>query len=118
MLGQKQAEEAIISTFNETEDGGDRKAEEGPEEQPIISVKNMLWHGGSAWDAWFSCASNQKIQTGALSPSLSTTRSSVIVSSPGVVDQPNHTPSPSLALPLTARRRHSRSSVVINGMYP
>ncbi|KAL8547259.1 hypothetical protein ACS0TY_006834 [Phlomoides rotata] len=62
MLGQKQAEEAIISTFNETEDGGGGKAEEGPEEQPIISVKNMLWHGGSAWDAWFSCASNQVAQ--------------------------------------------------------
>ncbi|KAG6530993.1 hypothetical protein ZIOFF_004763 [Zingiber officinale] len=25
-------------------------------------MKDMLWHGGSAWDAWFSCASNQVAQ--------------------------------------------------------
>ena len=24
-----------------------------------FTVKDMLWHGGSVWDAWFSCASNQ-----------------------------------------------------------
>lgn len=22
-------------------------------------LSNFLWHGGSVWDAWFSCASNQ-----------------------------------------------------------
>ncbi|CAD5184405.1 unnamed protein product [Musa acuminata subsp. malaccensis] len=25
-------------------------------------MKSLLWHGGSAWDAWFSCASNQVVQ--------------------------------------------------------
>lgn len=23
------------------------------------SMKSFLWHGGSVYDAWFSCASNQ-----------------------------------------------------------
>ena len=65
MLGQKQAEEAIVpTTANEEEHGGGK--EEGEEadggEQPqnsVFQMKNLLWHGGSAWDAWFSCASNQ-----------------------------------------------------------
>lgn len=53
MLPQKQAEEAIVPNLNETEH------EEEKESQAIFSVKNIFWHGGSAWDAWFSCASNQ-----------------------------------------------------------
>lgn len=57
MLPQKQVEEAIVSTFNETEHEG--KEEEKEEEESIFSVKSFLWHGGSSWDAWFSCASNQ-----------------------------------------------------------
>ena len=60
MLPQKQAEEAIVPNFNETEHEG--KEEERDEEHSMLSVKNLLWHGGSAWDAWFSCASNQVIQ--------------------------------------------------------
>lgn len=60
MLPQKQAEEAIVPNFNETEHEG--KEEERDEEHSMLSVKNILWHGGSAWDAWFSCASNQVIQ--------------------------------------------------------
>ncbi|GER55813.1 auxin transporter-like protein [Striga asiatica] len=63
MLTEKQAEEAIVSSFNDADGGA--KAEEAAseaEEQGIFSVKNMLWHGGSAWDAWFSCASNQVAQ--------------------------------------------------------
>ncbi|CAA0830558.1 Auxin transporter protein 1 [Striga hermonthica] len=57
MLPEKQAEEAIV-------DAGATAAaeEEEEEEQGIFSVKSMLWHGGSAWDAWFSCASNQVAQ--------------------------------------------------------
>ncbi|CAA0832852.1 Auxin transporter protein 1 [Striga hermonthica] len=61
MLAQKQAEEAIVSTFDSAENGGKETAGNA-EEPPILSVKNMLWHGGSAWDAWFSCASNQVAQ--------------------------------------------------------
>ncbi|KAK4396135.1 Auxin transporter-like protein 2 [Sesamum angolense] len=62
MLAQKQAEEAIVSNFNETEHDGGGKEEEKVEEHSMFSVKSMLWHGGSAWDAWFSCASNQVAQ--------------------------------------------------------
>lgn len=67
MLPQKQAEEAIVPNFNETEHEG--KEEERDEEHSMLSVKNLLWHGGSAWDAWFSCASNQVIQ---LNPQIKT----------------------------------------------
>lgn len=74
MMAQKQAEEAtIVATFNEAEqdgdgdgngNGNDHGKEEGEraaaeEPQPFLSVKSLLWHGGSVWDAWFSCASNQ-----------------------------------------------------------
>ena len=56
MLPQKQAEEAIVSNLNETEHEG---KEESNDSQAMFGVKNLLWHGGSSWDAWFSCASNQ-----------------------------------------------------------
>lgn len=57
MLPQKQAEEAIVPNFSETERDG--KEEEKVDEHSMLSVKSLLWHGGSVWDAWFSCASNQ-----------------------------------------------------------
>lgn len=59
MLGQKQAEEAIVSNFTETETEGRGDEHREPEDQSLFSVKSFLWHGGSVWDAWFSCASNQ-----------------------------------------------------------
>lgn len=64
MLPQKQAEEAIVSNFSEV-DGHEAKEEGSKEEekQALFSVKNLLWHGGSVWDAWFSCASNQVIKS-------------------------------------------------------
>ena len=58
MLGQKQAEEAIVPNLSETENDG-KEEEKQQEDESIFSVKSFLWHGGSAWDAWFSCASNQ-----------------------------------------------------------
>ncbi|XP_023517378.1 auxin transporter-like protein 4 isoform X1 [Cucurbita pepo subsp. pepo] len=61
MLGQRQAEEAIVPTAaNEAENSGGK--EEGEEENSVFQMKDLLWHGGSAWDAWFSCASNQVAQ--------------------------------------------------------
>ncbi|RDY08712.1 Auxin transporter-like protein 2, partial [Mucuna pruriens] len=64
MLPQKQAEEAIVSSMNETESevGGVREEEKELQDQPMFSIKSFLWHGGSVWDAWFSCASNQVAQ--------------------------------------------------------
>ncbi|KAE8717391.1 Auxin transporter-like protein 1 [Hibiscus syriacus] len=59
MLTQKQTEEAIVSneTGHET-----REEHEDESQQSMFSIKSILWHGGSAWDAWFSCASNQVAQ--------------------------------------------------------
>ncbi|KAJ1437388.1 Amino acid transporter, transmembrane domain [Sesbania bispinosa] len=62
MLPQKQAEEAIVTSLNETEQEGGGREEEKEQTQSGFSVKNLLWHGGSVWDAWFSCASNQVAQ--------------------------------------------------------
>ncbi|KAH7844288.1 hypothetical protein Vadar_026510 [Vaccinium darrowii] len=63
MLAQKQAEEAIVPTFNESEHGGKEEEKQVAEEDhSMFNVKSFLWHGGSAWDAWFSCASNQVAQ--------------------------------------------------------
>ncbi|XP_009407552.2 auxin transporter-like protein 2 [Musa acuminata AAA Group] len=69
MLPQKQAEEAAIVTSgvaalnNEMEQGGGGDGKGGDEEAAHgLSMTSLLWHGGSAWDAWFSCASNQVAQ--------------------------------------------------------
>jgi len=59
MLPQKQGEEAIVSSFNETDQQEGVVGREEEVEDHSFSVKNFLWHGGSVWDAWFSCASNQ-----------------------------------------------------------
>ncbi|RVW30696.1 Auxin transporter-like protein 2 [Vitis vinifera] len=59
MLPQRQAEEVMVSSLNETE-GDEREEDKGDESQ--LSLKTLLWHGGSVYDAWFSCASNQVAQ--------------------------------------------------------
>ncbi|KAJ9683780.1 hypothetical protein PVL29_016327 [Vitis rotundifolia] len=59
MLPQRQAEEVMVSGLNETE-GDEREEDKGDESQ--LSFKTLLWHGGSVYDAWFSCASNQVAQ--------------------------------------------------------
>ncbi|MQL99308.1 hypothetical protein Taro_032030 [Colocasia esculenta] len=71
MLPQKQGEEAIVPSYNETDqlEGNGKDDERGlsleqqqAKDQPIFSMKSLLWHGGSVYDAWFSCASNQVAQ--------------------------------------------------------
>ncbi|KAI9083765.1 hypothetical protein K1719_034233 [Acacia pycnantha] len=66
MLPQKQVEEAIVTNFTETENegGGIIVGEDDNKEQDnsMFALKSLLWHGGSIWDAWFSCASNQVAQ--------------------------------------------------------
>lgn len=59
MYAEKQAEEAIVSNFNGTDRDGEEVEKLGEEDHSVFSVKSLLWHGGSVWDAWFSCASNQ-----------------------------------------------------------
>lgn len=69
MPPQEQAEEAIVATTSEMEIDGSNKGEErgGDEEaHGSFSMKSILWHGGSVWDAWFSCASNQVITSNPL----------------------------------------------------
>ena len=66
MSGEKQAEESIVSSnYNESERGNNNKEGDATgsaeEDHSVFSMKNALWHGGSAWDAWFSCSSNQVI---------------------------------------------------------
>ncbi|MFQ6647173.1 hypothetical protein Gotur_018952 [Gossypium turneri] len=58
MSSEKQAEEAIVSSLNETME----HEEEDQGDNSVFSVKSLLWHGGSVYDAWFSCASNQVAQ--------------------------------------------------------
>ncbi|GMN41331.1 hypothetical protein TIFTF001_010552 [Ficus carica] len=64
MLAQKQAEEAIVSSLNQTEPSEEERGEEegGGKDESLLSLKSLLWHGGSVYDAWFSCASNQVAQ--------------------------------------------------------
>ena len=50
-------EEAIVTTENES--GSTSTREEEEQDHSPFNFKNLLWHGGSVWDAWFSCASNQ-----------------------------------------------------------
>ncbi|KAG2684923.1 hypothetical protein I3760_10G098700 [Carya illinoinensis] len=59
MLPQKQAEEAMVSSFNLTE-RDDREEEKADESG--LGLKSFLWHGGSVYDSLFSCASNQVAQ--------------------------------------------------------
>ncbi|XP_058729083.1 auxin transporter-like protein 4 [Vicia villosa] len=56
MLSQNQADEALVTHLNETEQ------EDREQDQSMSNFKSFLWHGGSVWDAWFSCASNQVAQ--------------------------------------------------------
>ncbi|KAE9451479.1 hypothetical protein C3L33_16618, partial [Rhododendron williamsianum] len=61
MVPQKQGESAIVSLgANETEP--DEQRGEERVDQSMSSFKSFLWHGGSVYDAWFSCASNQVAQ--------------------------------------------------------
>lgn len=49
---QGEGEDAIVAMEQEEREGVD---------QSMSGFKNFLWHGGSVYDAWFSCASNQVI---------------------------------------------------------
>ncbi|KAF9676914.1 hypothetical protein SADUNF_Sadunf08G0052900 [Salix dunnii] len=58
MSNQKQAEEAMVSI----NDAGLEEKEEVSNDESGFSLKSVLWHGGSVYDAWFSCSSNQVAQ--------------------------------------------------------
>ncbi|XP_027349816.1 auxin transporter-like protein 4 [Abrus precatorius] len=58
MASEKHAKEAIVTNI----DDEICKEEEKLQNKSMFSVKSLLWHGGSVWDAWFSSASNQVAQ--------------------------------------------------------
>lgn len=59
MVPSKQVEEGSFSqSMNEP---NERDGEENENQSPL-SFKSLLWHGGSVYDAWFSCASNQVLK--------------------------------------------------------
>ncbi|KAF1877200.1 hypothetical protein Lal_00015862 [Lupinus albus] len=63
MLSQNQGEEAIVQTLSGTENESvTTKEEEKEQDHSISNLKSFFWNGGSVWDAWFSCASNQVAQ--------------------------------------------------------
>ncbi|KAH7860131.1 hypothetical protein Vadar_009750 [Vaccinium darrowii] len=57
MLPKIQAESAIVSR-GMTETEPDEQREEERVDKSMSTFKILLWHGGSVYDAWFSCASN------------------------------------------------------------
>lgn len=52
MASDKVVETVIVGNYEEMEN-------EGKPQDIKSKLSNFLWHGGSAYDAWFSCASNQ-----------------------------------------------------------
>ncbi|KAK3421065.1 hypothetical protein EUGRSUZ_G01769 [Eucalyptus grandis] len=56
MASDKVVETVIVGNYVEME------TEEGKPQSIKNKMSNFFWHGGSAYDAWFSCASNQVAQ--------------------------------------------------------
>ena len=52
MATDKVVETVIVGNYVEMETEGKPKSMKS-------KITNLFWHGGSAYDAWFSCASNQ-----------------------------------------------------------
>lgn len=61
MVPGEQAEDAIVADVANGKDGEVRAmgVDAGQQRDGKLTMKSLLWHGGSVWDAWFSCASNQ-----------------------------------------------------------
>jgi hypothetical protein len=64
--GGEQPEDAIVADAGNGKGGEALRAmgvagddAEQQQRDGGFSMKSLLWHGGSVWDAWFSCASNQ-----------------------------------------------------------
>ncbi|XP_038884396.1 auxin transporter-like protein 1 isoform X2 [Benincasa hispida] len=62
MATSKQVEGSSFSGMNQTVNESIERDEEEKGNQSPLSFKSLLWHGGSVYDAWFSCASNQVAQ--------------------------------------------------------
>ncbi|KAM7270012.1 hypothetical protein ACFE04_029226 [Oxalis oulophora] len=55
-MSQRQSEEAMAISSIDIDRNVEKDEEKG------FSLKTFLWHGGSVYDAWFTCASNQVAQ--------------------------------------------------------
>ncbi|KAL5063423.1 hypothetical protein RYX36_025160 [Vicia faba] len=55
MAADKVVETVIVGNYEEMEN-------EGKPQDIKSKLSNFLWHGGYAYDSWFSCASNQVAQ--------------------------------------------------------
>ena len=68
MPGPKQISEEAMVVSRINQGGEELEVEETRENcqrdstKNGVSIKSFLWHGGSVYDAWFSCASNQVAQ--------------------------------------------------------
>ncbi|CAH8392639.1 unnamed protein product, partial [Eruca vesicaria subsp. sativa] len=64
--GVSHGEEAIVPSINDNEgeqiSGNHTGKTDEYDPSTGSALSNFLWHGGSVWDAWFSCASNQVAQ--------------------------------------------------------
>lgn len=54
-MASEKVETVIAGSYVEME----REGEEIDSKTTKSKLSTFLWHGGSAYDAWFSCASNQ-----------------------------------------------------------
>lgn len=62
-MGADKQLDGAMSGVNYTEMEVDRKEQDGLNDTFLKGqVKRLFWHGGSVYDAWFSCASNQVAQ--------------------------------------------------------
>ena len=52
MASEKVVETVLVGNYVEMET-------EGRPKDVKTRISNLFWHGGSVYDAWFSCASNQ-----------------------------------------------------------
>ena len=67
MVSGDQAEDSIVTMADGGHGGGKEGARvmDGGEQSAHghddgrFTMKDVLWHGGSVWDSWFSCASKQ-----------------------------------------------------------
>ena len=61
--GMRHGEEAIVPSGNDNEgvqvNGNNTGKIDEHDGSDGSKLSSFLWHGGSVWDAWFSCASNQ-----------------------------------------------------------
>lgn len=53
MASDKVVETVIVGNYEEME------TDEGKPKSVKNKMSSLFWHGGSVYDAWFSCASNQ-----------------------------------------------------------